>query len=187
MGNAVAKLITSGILAAKGDSKLALKISTKGIPDFNGNQDNWTKWKTSALNTFIAGSHKEILECCVHSESHETDNEVVHTLPVGATIDGTVRHVVVKHDSAKDGHMAWQELCCLFDGESRLLTAAKCLRQKLQIACLCAACNSDRHLDSFLKTCCCWKMCASTTMASLKFPLQDPLQAVATVATTTLP
>jgi len=30
----------------------------------------------------------------------------------------------------------------------------------------------------------CWKMCASTTMVSLKFPLQDPLQAVATVATT---
>jgi len=26
----------------------------------------------------------------------------------------------------------------------------------------------------------CWKMCASTTMVSLKFPLQDPLQAVAT-------
>jgi len=33
----------------------------------------------------------------------------------------------------------------------------------------------------------CWKMCASTTMASLKFSLQDPLQAVATAATTTLP
>jgi len=33
----------------------------------------------------------------------------------------------------------------------------------------------------------CWKTCASTTMVSLKFPLQDPLQAVATVATTTLP
>jgi len=32
-----------------------------------------------------------------------------------------------------------------------------------------------------------WKMCASTTMASLKFPLQDPLQAAATAATTTLP
>jgi len=32
-----------------------------------------------------------------------------------------------------------------------------------------------------------WKMCASATKASLKFPLQDPLQAVATVATTTLP
>jgi len=30
-------------------------------------------------------------------------------------------------------------------------------------------------------------MCASTTMVSLKFPLQDPLQAVATAATTTLP
>jgi len=26
----------------------------------------------------------------------------------------------------------------------------------------------------------CWEMCASTTMVSLKFPLQDPLQAVAT-------
>jgi len=33
----------------------------------------------------------------------------------------------------------------------------------------------------------CWEMCASTTMVSLKFPLQDPLQAVATVATTTPP
>jgi len=33
----------------------------------------------------------------------------------------------------------------------------------------------------------CWKMCASTTMVSLKFPLQDQLQAVATVATTTQP
>jgi len=36
----------------------------------------------------------------------------------------------------------------------------------------------------------CWKMCASTTMVSLKFPLQDPLQAAATAATaasTTLP
>jgi len=33
----------------------------------------------------------------------------------------------------------------------------------------------------------CWKTCASTTTVSLKFPLQDPLQAVATVATTTLP
>jgi len=33
----------------------------------------------------------------------------------------------------------------------------------------------------------CWRTCASTTMVSLKFLLQDPLQAVATVATTTLP
>ena len=63
MGNTIAKSITSGILAAKGDSKRTLKISTKGIPDFNGNQDTWMKWKTSALNTFIAGGYKEILEC----------------------------------------------------------------------------------------------------------------------------
>jgi len=30
----------------------------------------------------------------------------------------------------------------------------------------------------------CWKMCAPTTMASLKFPLQDPLQQVASINTT---
>jgi len=30
----------------------------------------------------------------------------------------------------------------------------------------------------------CWKMCASTTMVSLKFPLQDPLQQVASINTT---
>jgi len=152
MGNTIAKSITSGILAAKGDSKRTLKISTKGIPDFNGNQDTWTKWKTSALNTFIAGGYKEILECYVHSADHETDNEVVYTLLAGATINGTARHVVAKHDSTKDGHMAWQELCYLFDGESRLLTTAKRLREKLQTTCLYAASNSDRYLDSFLET-----------------------------------
>jgi len=32
----------------------------------------------------------------------------------------------------------------------------------------------------------CWKICASTTMVSLKFPLQDPLQQVASVNTTTI-
>jgi len=152
MGNTIAKSITSGILAAKGDSKRTLKISTKGIPDFNGNQDTWTKWKTSALNTFIAGGYKEILECYVHSEAHETNNEVVYTLLAGATIDGTSCHVVAKHDSTKDGHMAWQELCYLFDGESRLLTTAKRLREKLQTTCLYAASNSDHYLDSFLET-----------------------------------
>jgi len=30
----------------------------------------------------------------------------------------------------------------------------------------------------------CWKMCASTTMVSLKFPLQDPLQQEASINTT---
>jgi len=30
----------------------------------------------------------------------------------------------------------------------------------------------------------CWKMCESTTMVSLKFPLQDPLQQVASNNTT---
>jgi len=43
------------------------------------------------------------------------------------------------------------------------------------------------NMEPFLWEPNCWKMCASTTMVSLKFPLQDPLQAVATVATTTLP
>jgi len=37
------------------------------------------------------------------------------------------------------------------------------------------------------KRCPCWKMRASETMAPLKFLLQDPLQAAATAATTTLP
>jgi len=68
VGNAIAKSITSGILAAKGDSKRTLKISTKGIPDYNGNQDSWTKWKTSAMKPFITGGYKEILECYVYSE-----------------------------------------------------------------------------------------------------------------------
>jgi len=152
MGNTIAKSITSGILATKGDSKRTLKIATKGTPDFNRNQDNWTKWKTSTLTTFIVGGYKEILECYIHSEAHEADNEVVYTLLAGATIDGTARHVVVKHDSTKDGHMAWQEMCYLFDGESRLLTTAKRLHKKLQTTCLYAASNSDHYFDSFLET-----------------------------------
>jgi len=115
MSNTIARSITSGILAAKGDSKRALKISTKGFPDFNGNQDSWTKWKTSTMNTFIAGEYKEILECYVYSEVHETDNEVVYMLLAGATIDGMARHVVARHDATKDGHVAWQELVYLFD------------------------------------------------------------------------
>jgi len=32
----------------------------------------------------------------------------------------------------------------------------------------------------------CWKMCASATMASLKFPLQDPLQQAASINTATI-
>jgi len=32
----------------------------------------------------------------------------------------------------------------------------------------------------------CWKMCASATMASLKFLLQDPLQQAASINTTTI-
>jgi len=39
-----------------------LKISSKGIPDFNGNQESRTKWKQNALNAFIAAGHKEVLE-----------------------------------------------------------------------------------------------------------------------------
>jgi hypothetical protein len=132
----------------------SLKISAKGIPDFNGNQDSWTKWKAQAENTFIAGGYSDILEDGDFSELEEnwTDNEVVYTLLAAATIDGVARHVVAKFDKEKDGHMAWQALIALFDGEARLLTTSKRLREKLYATCLYAAGNSDRYLDAFLET-----------------------------------
>jgi len=52
---------------------------------------------------------------------------------------------------------------------------------------ICWSFGSSNKRAHFLTCSACWKMCASTTMASLRFPLQDPLQAAATVATTTLP
>jgi len=44
--------------------------------------------------------------------------------------------------------------------------------------------HDDRLTEWNMHVTKCWKMCASTTMVSLKFPLQDPLQQVASVNTT---
>jgi len=61
-------------------------------------------------------------------------------------------------------------ICCLMSElTSREWIPSKSHHKESQLAC-----------DASLTIVCCWKMCASTTMASLKFPLQDPLQAVAT-------
>jgi len=150
--NSLGKAMGEGMRGNGG--KRSLKISAKGIPDFNGNQDSWTKWKVQAENTFIAGGYSDILHGGGYSEAEEnwTDNEVVYTLLAAATIDGVARHVVAKFDQEKDGHMAWQALIALFDGEARLLTTTKRLREKLYTTCLYAAGNSDRYLDAFLET-----------------------------------
>jgi len=158
MGATISHAIREGILQAmemryhEAEKPRTLKISSKGIPDFNGNQESWTKWKQSALNTFIAAGYKEVLETFEYAVRNQVDNEIVYTLLATATIDGNARHVVARFDDIKDGFLAWQALTVLYDGESRLLSTAKRLRAKLTMTCLCTTGSSDRYIDVFLST-----------------------------------
>jgi len=94
MGNTLASAIANGLSDAMSwqtDRSRTLKIATKhGVPE------HWTKWKTSALNTLIAGGYREVIHDPCHAYSHDTDNEIVYTLLAAATIDGFARHVVAK-------------------------------------------------------------------------------------------
>lgn len=122
MGNLLAQAIATGLgkaMACQGDCPRTLKISPKGVPDFGHLPEGWSKWKTSALNTLIAASYKEIIADPQCAYSHDTENEIVYTLLATATIDSYARHVVAKHDDEKDGYAAWSDLTELFDGKSR--------------------------------------------------------------------
>ena len=156
MGNFISYSVAAGVRAAQAQEydvkPRTLKIQSKGIPDFNGSTDSWTKWRTNAYNVFIAGGYKDILASKEHSQLHVTDNEVVYTLLAGATLDGTARHIVTKFDVTKDGHAAWISLTTLFDGSSRQLSTAKRLRSKLQNTYLYAGNNAARYIDIFMET-----------------------------------
>jgi hypothetical protein len=158
MGSYISLAIKDGIQAAKSSDEAfsqkprSLKISSKGIPDFNGSADAWTKWRTSALNTLVAGGYKMTLMDRDYATEHTTDNEIVYTLLAMATIDGTARHMVTKYDEVKDGYAAWHDLTDLYDGSSRMLSTAKRLRATLVSTYLFPGGNSDRYIDVFLET-----------------------------------
>jgi len=155
MGNTLASAIANGLsdaISRQTDRPRTLKIATKCIPDFDGLPEHWTKWKTSALNTLIAGGYREVIHDPCHAYSHDTDNEIVYTLLAAATIDGFARHIVAKYDDEKDGYAAWRALVTLFDGKSRMISTAKRLRDKLCTICLYTDSSPDRYIDVFLAT-----------------------------------
>jgi len=156
MGNTLAGAIANGLSDATSrqtDRTHTLKMAAEGIPNFDGLPEHWTKWKTSALNTLIAGGHREVIHDPCHACSHDTDDEIVCALLAATAIDGFAHHVVAKHDEKKDGYAAWRTLVTPFDGEFHVISTAKRLRDKLHATCLHTGSSPDPHIDVFLATC----------------------------------
>jgi len=94
----------------------------QGTPNFNGNQESWTKWKQSILNTsaLITAGYKQVLKSFECTGQHQVEIMIVCILVATATIDANAWHIIAKFDDLKDdtwhGEL-WQ--CCMMVNRMR--------------------------------------------------------------------
>eukprot|EP00536_Pseudo-nitzschia_multiseries_P014666 jgi/Psemu1/39720/gm1.39720_g len=96
-------------------------LKPKLIQDFDGSQDNWTKWKSNNTKaTLHAIDHKGILD-----ESREiaywqqNQNSALGGTLILACSGGSASSKITKFEDTSDGHAAWKELLEWYDSDSQ--------------------------------------------------------------------
>eukprot|EP00536_Pseudo-nitzschia_multiseries_P014589 jgi/Psemu1/39319/gm1.39319_g len=107
-------------------------LKAKPIHDFDGQQENWTKWKSDAIATFAVTGHEEIMNDPDAARNAPSKNKAVWGTLLSECSGGSAHSKIIKHEDTFDGHAAWQELLGWYDSDNRRESYAETLKLRLQ-------------------------------------------------------
>eukprot|EP00536_Pseudo-nitzschia_multiseries_P019497 jgi/Psemu1/61033/gm1.61033_g len=124
-------------------------LKAKPIHDFDGQQENWTKWKSDATATFAATGHEEIMNDADAARNAPTKNKALWGTLLSACSGGSAHSKIIKHEDTFDGHAAWQELLGWYDSDNRRESYAEILKLCLRYNLLHPNGNISEYINTF--------------------------------------
>eukprot|EP00536_Pseudo-nitzschia_multiseries_P019438 jgi/Psemu1/60747/gm1.60747_g len=124
-------------------------LKAKPIQDFDGQQENWTKWKSDAIATFAATGHEEIMNDSDAARNAPSKNKALWGTLLSACSGGSAHSKIIKHEDTFDGHAAWQELLGWYDSDNRRESYAETLKLRLRYNQLHPNGNISEYINTF--------------------------------------
>eukprot|EP00536_Pseudo-nitzschia_multiseries_P009657 jgi/Psemu1/23887/gm1.23887_g len=124
-------------------------LKAKPIHGFDGQQENWTKWKSDAIATFAATGHEEIMNDPDADRNAPSKNKALWGTLLSACSGGSAHSKIIKHEDTFDGHAAWQELLGWYDSDNRRESYAETLKLRLQYNQLHPNGNISEYINTF--------------------------------------
>ena len=149
-----------GILFTRGDYATSrnsgrsgesnLKLEAQKVKEFTGDFNEWNKWKSRTECAFEGSGYELILSSRTYANENIRMNKIVYSQLSAATVDGNAHHLIKAHDTTKDGHAAWCNLCEWYDGDVVQSETADELRSKLDTHKLHPGVTATSYLNNFL-------------------------------------
>lgn len=131
-------------------SRLNLKLEAQKVKEFNGDFDEWARWKSRTECALDGSGYEKILTDITFAMNNPRMNRVVYSQLAVATVEGTAYHLVRQYDEEKDGHAAWSALCTWFDGDQIRNETSETLRAKLEGLKLHSGTTASQFVNKFL-------------------------------------
>ena len=128
----------------------SLKLEAQKISSFNGDLNQWPKWKSRTQCAFDGSGFEKVLSDGTYAERHPHMNKVVFSQLSVATVDGNAHHLIKKHEENRDGHRAWKELISWFDGDTIKNKTSEDIRMRLENLYLHSGIQASQYINKFL-------------------------------------
>jgi hypothetical protein len=128
----------------------SLKLEAQKINEFNGDYEQWPKWKSRTECAFNGSGYDKILTNEQFAKSNPKMNTIVYSQLAVATVDGSAHHLVKQHEDERDGYKAWNSLLEWFDGDNIRNETADMIRARLQALTLHPGMTASDYVNKYM-------------------------------------
>eukprot|EP00957_Ditylum_brightwellii_P142145 10829916-Ditylum_brightwellii.AAC.1 len=111
---------------------LYLKLESQRIVEFNGNLEEWQKWKNRTKCTFDGSEYEHIWMNKSYATRMSHHNIVVYSQLSVATSGGTAYHLIKQFHDENNGPAVWQALIKLYDGDVLKAETADAVKKRIE-------------------------------------------------------
>ena len=143
-----------GISLSKGNESLKrsnVKLQAQQVSSFEGVSLKWHAWKKKTRAAIGTAGMLRILDDSDYADNNPMDNETIFHLLQVETADDDVAHLVDKHETVRNGHLAFQELIKWYEGDELTTETAEDVRDKLDKLKLSTKSNASEYINCFLQ------------------------------------
>lgn len=128
----------------------SLKLEAQKVNEFNGDYDNWPKWKSRTECAFNGSGYERVLNDAVFASRNPKMNAIVYSQLAVATVEGNAHHLIKQHEDEKSGHDAWTSLLEWYDGDVIRNETAEALREKLETLSLHPGVSASDYVNKYM-------------------------------------
>jgi hypothetical protein len=128
----------------------SLKLEAQKISEFNGDFEQWPKWKSRTECAFNGSGYNKVLTSMEFAKANPKMNTIVYSQLTVATVDGNAHHLVKQHEDERDGHKAWSSLLEWFDGDTIRNETADTIRAKLDSLILHPGITASDYVNKYM-------------------------------------